>query len=500
MPAQSTTPAGTRRVATSDHLKWVWSRILQQCESDDTSGTRTLYPTARRWLTTTPPGSTDSPFKQLSRTRKAGTVPAELITALSRDDPARRAMLPLLARHPDVALNLARDEAPSAQPGSPPLADHLTKLAQLYDLVWQAALTAPEETLLIRSRLARARFLLTSISLRDTHDLHAWEALRAPCRRAQLLWLKELDNAENDPWLASRSGPELEQDLRDLVFRDDGTALVSQATSTGTLIANRHDTGVARRLVDGHLLPRADLCAVRRLAAAHDQSRTGRLHTTRAALLLYGPLIAAAVVTTAGLGLERRTWLPDHKLSWGPAGLAMLYFAATLVYGLGGSQHNPLRSRLLLARIPAGATLGLVTLLTLTPRWWSDTTSSNAARLAALTILVGAAIAYQAHELRNHGVTGRTLLGRTSVLVGIGLSYAALVCWPVLQLLAPLVIEDGEAFTGWWLHPWTSHTGHAAPLWILSLATAWSYAIGVFLQIVWDDRPITAPLGRTPRT
>jgi hypothetical protein len=35
----------------------------------------------------------------------------------------------------------------------------------------------------------------------------------------------------------------------------------------------------------------------------------------------------------------------------------------------------------------------------------------------------------------------------------------------------------------------------ALPAWLIVLAaTSWSFAASVFLQIIWDDQPVTAPL------
>jgi hypothetical protein len=40
---------------------------------------------------------------------------------------------------------------------------------------------------------------------------------------------------------------------------------------------------------------------------------------------------------------------------------------------------------------------------------------------------------------------------------------------------------------------WRGAAG-SRPLLVLALASAWCLAVGVFAQILWDDRPITAPL------
>jgi hypothetical protein len=170
----------------------------------------------------------------------------------------------------------------------------------------------------------------------------------------------------------------------------------------------------------------------------------------------------------------------------------------TTLIGLGTRPHNAIRSRLTLARIPASVTIGLATLITLNHQWWTSTKPTTAARITAIAILLGAAIAYQAHELRGHGVTHWRLALRTIAIVTIGLCYAFVISYATLRVIAPLTTEDGDRLAGWWQHDPNTYHG-AAPWWLLTLATAWSYTVGVFIQVVWDDRPITAPLGRMPR-
>src|SRR5205823_1185239 len=82
----------------------------------------------------------------------------------------------------------------------------------------------------------------------------------------------------------------------------------------------------------------------------------------------------------------------------------------------------------------------------------------------------------------------------------------------VLGFVAPAMGEHGECLDGWWhVSPWhsrpftrqcTQALGHAdaAPTaGVLSLMTGWSLATGLAVQILWDDRPVTAPLGRIRR-
>jgi hypothetical protein len=58
-----------------------------------------------------------------------------------------------------------------------------------------------------------------------------------------------------------------------------------------------------------------------------------------------------------------------------------------------------------------------------------------------------------------------------------------------LVVVAPAFVQNGQKLAAIWHHPSYRHAAM-----VLVLATAWCLAVGVFSQILWDDRPITAPL------
>ena len=72
---------------------------------------------------------------------------------------------------------------------------------------------------------------------------------------------------------------------------------------------------------------------------------------------------------------------------------------------------------------------------------------------------------------------------------GVGAVHALLVSLIGLVAVAPAFIPDGAALDAIWRRPGYGHAGM-----VLLLSTAWCLAVGVFSQILWDDRPITAPL------
>ena len=99
-------------------------------------------------------------------------------------------------------------------------------------------------------------------------------------------------------------------------------------------------------------------------------------------------------------------------------------------------------------------------------------------------------------EAVGHGVGGRRLARRPPVVSLIGLIHGLLVSLIGLRFLLPIFAaspQNGPALSCWYAAG--SCHGMALPVpALLGLATAWSLAAGVFLQIIWDDEPVTAPL------
>jgi hypothetical protein len=88
----------------------------------------------------------------------------------------------------------------------------------------------------------------------------------------------------------------------------------------------------------------------------------------------------------------------------------------------------------------------------------------------------------------SHGVAGRSLW-RAVAVAAIGAAHALMVSLIGMVVVAPAFVTDGGKLAMIWHHPGYGHAGT-----VLLLATAWCLAVGVFSQILWDDRPITAPL------
>jgi hypothetical protein len=120
----------------------------------------------------------------------------------------------------------------------------------------------------------------------------------------------------------------------------------------------------------------------------------------------------------------------------------------------------------------------------------------NIRAVIAAAGLTGAGLAYLYIEAAQHGVRGRRLAGRPPLAGLSGLIHSLLISLIGLRFLLPVFTatpSGGPPFSCW--HAIGSCHGQAlpAPL-LIALAAAWSFAAGVFLQILWDDQPVTAPL------
>jgi hypothetical protein len=84
----------------------------------------------------------------------------------------------------------------------------------------------------------------------------------------------------------------------------------------------------------------------------------------------------------------------------------------------------------------------------------------------------------------------RSALYRSGGVVAVGDAHALLVSLIGLVAVAPGYVPAGSQLAALWRDP----AGYRHGGMVLLLATAWCLAVGVFSQILWDDRPITAPL------
>ncbi|MGW0084532.1 hypothetical protein [Streptomyces sp. NPDC003393] len=350
------------------------------------------------------------------------------------------------------------------------------------------------EAYLLRPLVDRLRFLVMSEPLRHRLDptwtpapnaeapdycgnalgQQSWPLLVRQAEEARRDWLARLNAYQSSPLLAGVTTEELDAELL-LILGDTGTTRDRFSSTHRTLdeaaSPTVRDDAVLAAVLRTHFLPRFRLLYVARLAspAGHDCWRTAIL-----------TIVAASVAAAVTGGFTAGRWFHAS---------AMLATVAYAMLIAGVVKNGPVWATQWLLRFPAAAAFGLFGLLTLPMNWWSDPHPKWAVAPAALVL---AAASYLVIEVRNHGVRGLQALKRAGGVLAVGAVHAFLLSLIVLVAVAATYTEsvpgDGRSpFTELW-----NTTGLAWQT--LTLATAWALAIGVFSQILWDDRPITAPL------
>jgi hypothetical protein len=295
----------------------------------------------------------------------------------------------------------------------------------------------------------------------------SWNLLVGRCNEARRIWLDCLDSYQSQPFLAQADPRDVDEEIRTVVFRRGRGAPLGLSGLPLRLTAE--DKTVIDDVTERHLLPRFDLRSVIVLGQYDGDGRLGGWHMAiTAGTVLCG---LAAVVCAVMLRMQAA------------AGLAL---ACYLLIGAGVLILGPAWAAAWLLRLPAAATVGVIALIALVSSNWGLSTPH--AGLAAAIVLAVAACGYLAVEVRNHGVAGRELT-RVLGVAGIGAAHALMVSLLGLVYVAPAFAANGARLARLWHAPGYGYAGM-----ILLLATAWCLAVGVFSQVLWDDRPITAPL------
>ena len=363
---------------------------------------------------------------------------------------------------------------------------------------------APEEATRLRPLAARLRFLVLSEPMRwraqpgtwwdykpDRQmggsgifgqvlgEPSSWERLVEACGQARAAWLECLDCYQDHLLLRQAEPAGLEEELRLILFKSgDGRAgplALSSAPLVQPASPTLADRDVIAGSVDRHLLPRFAIGAVIRLAL-HDDSAPRRAARTGLAAAAAGAGLAA--VALAG-SLQVRLAVYLAVACYG------LICAGICVFPAGWGA-------MWLLRMPAASAVGVVTLVTFLPGGWVAPPPngwSGAGGWHAAAVLVAAAFGYLLVEARNHGIASGAALTRALAVTVIGLAHALMISVLGLAVIAPAFTQSGWALRELWAQPQYGHAGM-----VLALATAWCLAFGVFSQVLWDDRPITATL------
>jgi hypothetical protein len=421
-----------------------------------------------------------------------GTTISQL-TAMLREHPG---LLTAVIFAPHLLLDRLR-ALHGGEPADEP-ADCLLVMCWAAEAAW-SALTGPArrgtrladaDAVLLRPVAARMRFLVLSEPLRWraqpdppwTDDIadrafgqETWADLVTTCREARREWQDCLDAYQSHPLLRNADPPGLEQEIRLLVFTSAGRHGVPLRLSARHMPSQRgtltpDDVTVITDTVEQHLLPRFAIAAVARLMV-HDDSRL-RQRLRR---------LLAATVVACGLGAVGCA--AGLQVHWA----VQLVAACYLLICLGVVLLPAGWGTMWLLRMPGAAAVGMGALISFLPAGWLLRPPPGGR--AAAVALVSVASGYLLIEVRNHGAAPLAAIARALLVTALGAAHAVMVSVIGLVVIAPAFVSDGAALNQLWSHPAYGHAGV-----VLALAAAWCLAIGVFSQILWDDRPITAPL------
>jgi hypothetical protein len=422
---------------------------------------------ARSARASVPVGAVESSYRddeRLAEGLAAGTVSDNELDALLTERAVRlgerRDVLRRLALCRDLAI---RDDDVEAMVG-------LARIAEAAGLLVRSGPTqsvSAADLAELRPLIARLRFVVLSELRRRIpgtvverelieHAFHTRESLRDRERDARAEWLAALNTYQSHPLLAAAMPAELEQEL--------DAVLCAERRAPGQDRAPV-DAAVVAAVRDLHLLPRFRLGQVVVLAV-DGPHRCARIGT--------------GVLAVALAGLAGYLTVKAH-----PALAALACAGVYLVITAGVAGFGESWAAAWLLRLPATATVGVLVLVTLPPAWWREWAAPTA--LPVVAGLLAASLGYLVVEARNHGVAAWSALARAVLVTLVGFAHAALVAMLALVAFLPAFADAGQGLAGIWVEP-TKGLG------VLLSAAAFCLTVGVFSQVLWDDRPVTARL------
>jgi hypothetical protein len=458
------------------------------------------------------PGDDLVPLAGIRTRRWDSRAAATVITSVTERIRAHRSFLAALLFSPDLALGSLRNPDGEAGLRLASDADAWVAMCLVFEAAWDAVdagtfedpAYAAGDAELLRPVAARVRFLVLVEPMRwrgavegtcwaprpQDEELaersvrtrvfgpDSWHLLVARCLEARRAWLDCLDSYQSHPLLSQAEPDELEGELAVLLFRRPGPGFSSRTSAPLGLSAERlaqdapltaGDKAVITEAADRHLLPRFALPAMIRFAFGDGDLRA------RLARLLYGAAAALAGLATVGLAAG----LLLHQAAIVAAVFYLLICAGVVAFGSDWAA-------VWLLRMPAASAVGIIALVSFLPGDWLRQLADG---WLATIALVAVSFGYLLMEVRNHGVAAWASVRRALAVVAVGAAHALMVSLIGLEVVAPAFVSSGPQFAALWRDPGYRHAGM-----LLALATAWCLAVGVFSQILWDDRPITAPL------
>jgi MFS family permease len=347
------------------------------------------------------------------------------------------------------------------------------------------------------AHLARTRWVLLSVPFTigpqpDRLDLLRLNddtgRLTALAQQARDDWLAVLAAIDDYPQLAGRLG-DAEADIMSLATIRVASAVLQGAGCAADQTAAAGDRG------DPPGREAAQFAVTRLLLPRFAWSKARRVYLRSAGQLSRWLSTAALAAALAALALAALGSIPGWSWAYTAAAVsaAVTYLLVTVTTAADARAAWPW-----LLRQPASAAVGLLALAAFGSDWWHPAVAGGhtGAALVAAAGLVGAGLAYLYIEAAGHGVRGRRLAWRPPVIGLFGLIHSLLISLIGLRFLLPVFASTpagGPALSCWYAIHSCHGTALPVPV-LLALATAWSFAAGVFLQIVWDDQPVTAPL------
>lgn len=353
---------------------------------------------------------------------------------------------------------------------------------------------------IVGAYLARTRWLLLSLPFRpgpegrigplDLNRVNDGSArILTLARQARGNWLEVLGQVDDYPQL--KQDIDIEGDAQGIALLRLTREQLGQANPDLNVPPRRRGEDpdqdhvgdeVKRYVITRLLLPRFALGRVWRIVydTAGRWPRAGRY----VAIGWVGLTLAALAVGLAYQSSGVLRWIPLGAIAW------------YLMIGISGAAW-PATAWPWLLRQPASAAVGLLAIAIAPPDWWDASGGQWQVALWAVILLALVGTGYLFVEAASQDVRGwKRRLRRSLLVASFGYLHAVLVSVIGLRFLLPAFAPRpvaGPQLSCWWQ---LSGCGpDALPSWLLVLAAAsWSFAAAVFLQIIWDDQPVTAPL------
>lgn len=453
------------------------------------------------------PGEATAVTDELRRLLVSGSANQIIWEAAPRDRIGE--WVNLLAAHPsrEAFLLFSYSPAQVLRAFPPEIGESVrwSTLVELYEAWSEAASAGSLGFLDERSRrlggayLARTRWLLLSLPFRS-----GWEDRISPldlgrindgsvrivtlARQARGNWLEVLGQIDDYPQL--KADIAIEADAQDVAvlriarerLRETSPDLNVPPRGPGD-DPERDFAGdeVDRYVIARLLLPRFALGPVWRIV--YGSAGQGARAAGGAAIAVFALTLAALVFGLADQHSGVLAWVPFAAAAW---------YAVIAITGA----VSPPTAWPWLMRQPASAAVGLLALAIAPPDWWDASGREWHTALWAAVLLAAVGVGYLYFEAASQDVRGWSRAWRPLLVAAVGYLHAVMVSVIALRLLLPEFAPravSGPQLSCWWQ---ASGCGpDALPSWLIVLAAAsWSFAAAVFLQIIWDDQPVTAPL------